>query len=128
MTVSELTHRFLSQLRNDIEILAADTGEAGQKLHQLAQKIDIDNESHQVPVSIDRASKRVVIHAGHPAVKRLLNSPQRRRSDLLFFASNMMSLLNREEESITDEHEREFHARLLRYALEECHGSWAGAV
>ena len=126
--MSELTGKFLAQLKADIALLAADTGLAGDKLNQLAQKIDVDEESAVVPVSLDRDKGRVVIHAGNPAVAHLLNNPQRRRSDLLFFVSNMMSLLNREEEEITDEHERQFHARLLRFALEECQGSWAGAV
>jgi hypothetical protein len=123
-----MTGRFLTQLRNDIAVIAADTGVAGERLNQLAQRIDIDETNGSVPVSIDREKKRVVIHASNPAVAHLLNNPKRRRSDLLFFASNMMSLLNREEESITDEHEREFHSRLIRFALEECQGSWAGAV
>lgn len=126
--MSELTGKFLTQLQADIALLAADTGHAGEKLNQLAQRIDIDETSEAVPVSLDRDKGRVIIHAGNPAVAHLLNNPQRRRSDLLFFVSNMMSLLNREEEDITDEHERAFHARLLKFALEDCQGSWAGAV
>ncbi|HIB69023.1 MAG TPA: hypothetical protein EYO33_29035 [Phycisphaerales bacterium] len=126
--MSELTGKFLTQLKADIALLAAETGEPGRKLNQLAQRIDIDEEADTFPVSLDRERGRVVIHGGHPSVEKLLNNPQRRRSDLLFFISSMMSLLNREEEDITDEHERAFHARLLRFALEEGQGSWAGAV
>lgn len=126
--MSELTGKFLAQLKADVALLAADTGEPGRKLKELAQRIDIDEESDDFPVSLDREQGRVIIHGGHPSVEKLLNNPHRRRSDLLFFISNMMSLLNREEEDITDEHERTFHARLLRFALEEGQGSWAGAI
>lgn len=109
-------------------LLATDAGVAGPKLVELSQRIDIDEVNDALPVTLNREQGRVTIHAGHPAVAHLLNNPQRRRSDLLFFISNIMSLLNREEEEITDEHERAFHARLLRFALEECQGSWAGTI
>lgn len=108
--------------------LATVSGVAGEKLKELSQRIDIDEENDVLPVTLNREQGRVTIHAGHPAVAHLLNNPQRRRSDILFFVSNIMSLVNREEEEITDEHERVFHAQLLRFALEDCQGSWAGAV
>lgn len=123
-----MTGRFLAQLKNDIALIAEDTGEAGQKLLALAARLDIDEERRDVPVSIDSEKGRIMIHGGNPAVAHLLSQTQKRRSDLLFFISSMMSLLNREEEDITDEHERQFHTRLLRFALDECQGSWAGAV
>lgn len=126
--MSELTGRFLAQLQKDIVYLSSEAGPAGSRLVELSQRIDIDDESNAVPVSLNKQQGRVVIHAGHPAVTHLLNSPHRRRSDLIFFISNIMSLLNREEEFITDEHERLFHARLLQFAINECQGSWAGAV
>ena len=126
--MSELIGRFLTQLKSDVALLASEGDPADRKLLDMAQRLDIDMSSKSVPLSIDREKGRLVLHGGHPAVDKLLNNPHRRRSDLLFFVSSMMSLLNREEESITDEDERRFHARLLRFALEECQGSWAGAV
>ena len=126
--MSELTHKFLTQLKNDIAIIAQDTGLAGQKLHQLAQGLAVIEDRDDVPLSIDRDKNRLVIHTKHPAVAHLFNNSQQRRSDLLFFVSSMMSILNREDEEINDEHERIFHARLLKFALEDCQGSWAGAV
>ena len=126
--MSELTGKFLAQLKNDIALLANDDQLAASKLRSLAERVDVDDTSASVPLSIDKEKGRMLIHTRHPAVDKLLNNPQRRRSDLLFFVSSMMSLLNREEEGITDEHEREFHARLLQFALNDCHGSWAGSV
>lgn len=125
--MSELTGHFLAQLQKDIVYLSAQAGPASARLVQLSQRIDIDEENNTVPVTLSKEG-RVIIHAGHPAVSHLLNNPHRRRSDLVFFISNIMSLLNREEEAITDEHERLFHARLLEFALNECQGSWAGSV
>lgn len=126
--MSELTHKFLAQLKADVQAIGADTGLAGSKLIALVQRLDISDARDDVPMSLESEKGRLVIHAGHPAVAHLLNNPQRRRSDLLFFASCAMSILNREEGDINDDHEREFHARLLRFALEEGQGSWAGAV
>lgn len=126
--MSELTGRFLAQLQKDIVYLSSEAGPAARRLVEISQRIDIDEESDALPVTLDKEHGRVVIHAGHPAVHHLLNSPHRRRSDLVFFISNIMSLLNREDESITDEHERLFHARLLQFSLNECQGSWAGVV
>lgn len=126
--MSELSGKFLQQLRNDIVEITKVLGEPGQKLRDLSQKIDIDEQNDEYPVSLAPDRGRIVIHAGHPAVKKLMENPQQRRSDLLFFASSMMSLLNREDVSITDDHEREFHSRLLHYALEHGQGSWAGVV
>lgn len=122
--MSELTHKFLVQLKRDIETVSRDTGVAGAKLMDMATRLDISDAPSEVPVSVDNERGRLLIHAGHDAVKTLLNRTARRRTDLVFFISSMMSLINREEEHITDEHERVFHSRLLKFALEECEGSW----
>ena len=126
--MSELTGKFLSQLKQDIPLMARDAGLAGTKLMSLAQRVEASEDRDDVPLTFDRDQGRLFLQVKHPAVAHLLNNPQRRRSDLLFIASSMMSILNREEEDITDEHEREFHARILRFALEESQGSWAGAI
>lgn len=122
--MSELTHKFITQLKKDIEYVSRDTGVAGAKLMEMASRLDITEEPSEVPVSVDNEHGRLLIHAGHQAVKTLLNHTLRRRTDLVFFISSMMSLINREEEHITDEHERLFHSRLVKFALEECQGSW----
>ena len=44
---------------------------------------------------------------------------------MVFFISTLASLLNREVAEITDEDERNFHARLLNFALENAQGSWS---
>jgi hypothetical protein len=124
--VSELTGKFLHQLQEDIATITADSGSAGMRLRELSQRVDIDEENSEVPVSLDKDKGRILIHSGHPAVKHLLDNPNRRRTDLLFFASSMMSLLNREDQEVTDEHERAFHARLLAFALQHGQGSWTG--
>lgn len=126
--MSDLTGKFLAQLKHDIPLMARDAGLAGTKLMSMAQRIEVSEERNDVPLSFDHEQGRLFLQIKHPAVAHLLNNPQRRRTDLLFIASSMMSILNREEEDITDEHEREFHARILRFALEESQGSWAGAV
>jgi hypothetical protein len=124
--MSELTSKFLAQLKQDIPLMAQDAGLAGTKLMALSQRIEVSEERDDVPLSLDQDQGRLFLQIKHPAVAHLLSNPHRRRSDLLFIASSMMSILNREEEDITDEHEREFHARILRFALEEGQGSWAG--
>lgn len=126
--MSELTTKFLAQLKHDIPLMAREAGLAGTKLMALSQRIEASEERTDVPLSLDSESGRLFLQVKHPAVAHLLANPHRRRSDLLFIASSMMSILNREEADITDEHEREFHARILKFALDESQGSWAGAV
>lgn len=126
--MSDLTNKFLAQLKTDIPLMAQDAGLAGPKLASMAQRLEISDERTDVPLSLDESKTRLFLQVKHPAVAHLLNNPQRRRSDILFIASSMMSILNREEEDITDEHERQFHARILKFALDDSQGSWAGAV
>ena len=120
--------QFLSQLRESIKTVAADTGEAGQRLLQLSERLDLTEDGRSAPVTIDSEQGRIVINTSHPAVEKLMSRATRRKTDLVFFISSMMSLLNREEEHIEDHHEKEFHARLLSYALEECQGTWMAQV
>lgn len=126
--MSELIGTFLNQLKHDISLLASQTGAAGQRLLEMSQRIDVSDQASEVPLSMDREHGRLIVYAAHPVMEKLLNHPQRRRSDLLFIVSGMMSILNREEQDIEDRHEQEFHAQLLRFALEDSQGSWAGAV
>ncbi len=118
---------FLRQLRSDLEHLCQDSGKAGKALLRLSGQIDLVESNGAHPVALDAEQERLQLFLNHPLVKKLVENPLRRRSDTVFFISSMMSLLNREREEITDDDEREFHARLLQFALTECRGSW-GAV
>ena len=126
--MNALHNKFLLQLKTDIARVAQESGEAGEKLIRLSEGLEIDEANSDLPVSFHAEVGKILIHVNHPAVAHLLGHTQRRHTDLVFFLSSMMSLLNREEEVITDDHEREFHARLIRFALEDCQGSWAGSV
>ena len=128
MTVNSLHSKFLIQLKTDIAKVASGGADVDEKFARLAHSLEIDDSNSDYPVTFQGKAEKICIHVKHPAVSHLLNNTQRRHSDLVFFLSSMMSLLNREEEVITDEHEREFHVRLLRFALEECQGSWAGEI
>lgn len=120
--------QFLNQLKESIHTVAADTGEAGQRLLQLSERLDLVDRGNAAPVEIDSELGRLLINTAHPAVETLIGRTTRPKTDLVFFISSMMSLLNREEEQIEDHHEKEFHARLLRFALEECQGTWMAQI
>lgn len=120
--MSELTQKFLTELKRVTLSVAADAGETGEWLRGLTHRLTVSDAPNDVPVTLENG--HVVIHTGHPAVAHLLSKPQHQRTDLLYFVSSMMSILNREEEDITDEHERMFHHRLVNFAIEECQGSW----
>ena len=121
-----LHSKLLTQLKSDIAKISIGNSDVDNRFSRLAHFLEIDETNSEYPMSFQAKSEKILIHVGHPAVTHLLKNTQRRRTDLVFFLSSMMSLLNREEEVVTDEHEREFHARLLSFALEECQGSWAG--
>jgi hypothetical protein len=62
---------------------------------------------------------RVTLNPAHPLVEHLLNSSTPRPEYLFFLVSAVFSVINRARADIQDHHEREFHARLLAYLLEE---------
>lgn len=72
----------------------------------------------------NKEQSRFEIETQHPVIQRLLGSATRRRTDVVFVISLLATLLNREEADLTDEHERVFHAKLLRFSLENAQGSW----
>ncbi len=118
---------FLAQLRSDLEEICVGTGRAGTALLRLSEGMEAVVAGQDPPVTlVDGQHFR--LNTAHPVVVQLLESPLRRRSDLAFVISSMMSLLNREREEITDEDERALHARLLEFAIHQGRGSWGAVV
>ncbi len=62
---------------------------------------------------------RVTLNPAHSLVEHLLNNATPRPEYLFFLVSAVFSVINRARADIQDHHEREFHARLLAYLLEE---------
>lgn len=122
--MSELTTRFLRQLQADLKLLANEACPISQRLGGLADQLDFAERGSPNVIEWDSARATFLIEEGHQAIKSLLSKPARRRSDVVFIISAMASALNREEIEITDEHERSFHLRLIRFALENLQGSW----
>lgn len=116
---------FLQQLRGDLEYLSDDACPIGRRLRDLALQLDFVEEGRAEVLTWDKEQGRFLIEKSHPAVKAVLGNSLRRRTDVVFFISTLATLLNREEANITDEHERAFHAKLLRFALENAQGSWS---
>jgi hypothetical protein len=123
--VSDLTTKFLQQLRGDLQLLADDSCPISSRLNDLVSRLEMVEQGGGNVITWDKERGRLLITSSHPAVKTLINSPARRRSDVVFFISTLATFLNREEPDITDEHERAFHAKLLRFALEHATGSWS---
>lgn len=123
--MSDLSSKFIQCLRRDLQLLADETCPISTRLLDWGERIDPVGNDQGTVLSWDRERARVLIAPQHPALAKLLNSPARRRSDVIFFISTLASLVNREDPDITDEHERAFHARLLRFALENSQGSWS---
>ncbi len=124
--MSDLSFKFLQCLRADLRLLADGTCPISSRLAEWGDRIDFSEQTQSTVLSWDREQGRLIVSPSHPAVAKLLNSPTRRRSDVIFFISTLASLLNREEADITDDDERVFHAKLLRFALENSQGSWSG--
>lgn len=124
--MSDLSFKFLQCLQTDLRLLVEASCPISSRLVEWGARIDFSDQVQPTILSWDREQGRLNVSSSHPAVAKLLNSPTRRRSDVIFFISTMASLLNREEADITDEDERVFHARLLRFALENSQGSWSG--
>lgn len=122
--MSELTTRFLRQLQADLKMLANADCPISQRLGGLADQLDFAERGSPNVIEWDSNRGTFLIEEGHQAIKSLLSKPARRRSDVVFIISAMASALNREEIEITDEHERSFHLRLIRFALENLQGSW----
>lgn len=123
--MSDLTAKFLKQLQNDLYLLADDSCPICSRLKDLAGRLDVVENGTSVAVSWDKEQGRFVIDASHSAVKALINSRTRRRTDMVFLLSTLATLLNREQADISDEHERAFHAKLLRFAMENAQGTWS---
>ncbi len=123
--MSDLTAKFLTQLRSDLQLLADDSCPIGSRLNDLVPRLEIVELGRSEVIAWDKDQGRFQIEAGHQAMKTLLNSKTRRRTDVVFFISTLATLLNRHEADITDEHERAFHAKLLRFSLENAQGSWS---
>lgn len=123
--MSDLTAKFLQQLQSDLQQLADDDCPIGRRLNDLVSRLEFVEQGKTAVISWDKEQGRFQIEASHPAVKILLNNKNRRRTDMVFFISSLATLLNREEAEITDEHEREFHAKLLRFSMENAQGSWS---
>ncbi len=62
---------------------------------------------------------RVMLNPAHSLVEHLLSNSTPRPEYLFFLVSAVFSVINRARADIQDHHEREFHARLLAYLLEE---------
>ena len=116
---------FLQRLRADLALLVDSACPMSQCLVEWGDRLDFRDHSESSVLVWDAQQGRVAISPSHPVVAKLLNSPTRRRSDVVFFISTLASLLNREVAEITDEDERNFHARLLNFALENAQGSWS---
>lgn len=116
---------FLRQLQGDLQLLADDSCPIGSRLPELATRLDFVEQGRAEVITWDQEQGRILIETGHPAVSKLLNSKARRRTDVVFFISTLATLLNRQDAAITDEHERAFHVRLLRFAMENAQGSWS---
>lgn len=123
--MSNLSARFLQQLQADLRLIAQTPCPISTRLVEWGERIDFSDQGQSTALAWDRDAGRLMISPSHPAVSKLLNSPARRRTDVVFFISTLGSLLNREEAQITDEDERAFHARLLHFALENAQGSWS---
>jgi hypothetical protein len=122
--VSDLRAKFLQQLRADLQLLADESCPIGSRLNDLVPRLEIVEQGRAEVIFWDKEQGRFLIEANHPAVKALLSSKVRRRTDVVFFISSLATLLNREQADITDEHERAFHAKLLRFSMENAQGSW----
>lgn len=123
--MSDVIHKFLTQLRSDLQLLVDDSCPIGSRLNDLAPRLEFVDQGRAEVIVWNKEQGRFQIEASHPAVKILLNSKTRRRTDVVFFISTLATLLNREEADITDEHERAFHAKLLRFSMENAQGSWS---
>jgi hypothetical protein len=115
----------LSQLQSDLQLLADDSCPIGSRLSDLVARLEIVEQGHTAVVVWNKERDRFQIEASHPVVKTLLNNKARRRTDVVFVISTLATLLNREQSDITDEHERAFHAKLLRFSMENAQGSWS---
>lgn len=60
----------------------------------------------------------------HKVIKRLLDTPDKQRAHLYYLLSAVYSIANRAYEGIEDEHERDFHSRILTVLLEGRPGRW----
>lgn len=123
--MSDVIHKFLTQLRSDLQLLVDDSCPIGSRLNDLAPRLEFVEQGRAEVIVWNKEQGRFQIEASHPAVKTLLNSKARRRTDVVFFISTLATLLNREEADITDEDERAFHAKLLRFSMENAQGSWS---
>ncbi len=124
--MSDQRSKFLQQLQNDLRLLADDACPIGRRLADLVPRLEFVEQGRPEVIAWNKEQGRFQIEAGHPVVKTLLNSKARRRTDVVFIISTLATLLNREEPDITDEDERTFHAKLLRFSLENAQGSWSG--
>lgn len=123
--MSEVETKFLQQLGTDLQDLFEESCPISRRLRELFPKLDIVDSGRPEAISWDAEQRRFLIESSHPAVKKVLSSRIRRRSDVVFFLSMLATLLNRLDSEIHDEHERAFHARLLRHALQHGQGSWS---
>lgn len=62
---------------------------------------------------------RVILDEKHPLIARLLKAESPEDEYFYFLVSAVFSVINRARADIKDEHEREFHARLLAHLLKE---------
>lgn len=123
--MSDLSNKFLLQLQSDLQLLADDSCPIGRRLAELIPRLEFVSAGRSEVAVWDKQQGRFQIETGHPVVQRLLGSAVRRRTDVVFVISLLATLLNREEADLTDEHERVFHAKLLRFSLENAQGSWS---
>ncbi len=123
--MSDLSNKFLQQLQSDLQLLADDSCPIGRRLAELVPRLEFASTGRSEVAVWDKEQGRFLIETDHPVVQRLLKSPTRRRTDVVFVISLLATLLNREEADLTDEHERVFHAKLLRFSLENAQGSWS---
>lgn len=62
---------------------------------------------------------RVTLNPSHALLQRLLEQPSAEDEYFYFLVSAVFSIINRARADIRDEHERDFHARLLAHLLKE---------
>lgn len=122
--MSDLSTRFLRQLQSDLELLKSADCPLSQGLYKLSSRLQLVEGDRQSAVSWQAERESFIIDSAHPSIKALLDRPARRRSDVVFVISMLASSWNRAQTDITDEHERAFHQRLVRFASENLQGSW----
>lgn len=122
--MSDLSSKFLQQLQSDLRHLVDDSCPIGRRLADLVPRLEFVSSGRPEVAVWNKEQSRFEIETQHPVIQRLLGSATRRRTDVVFVISLLATLLNREEADLTDEHERVFHAKLLRFSLENAQGSW----